>query len=71
MAASVANLWPKWHAKIYLNDLVVRVVQNEVLKRCVIPAKAGIQSPWVRAAKSGCRFRGHDTDVSEIPLNFE
>src|SRR5271168_3613120 len=28
--------------------LVVRVVQNEVLQRCVIPAKAGIQSPGTR-----------------------
>ena len=28
--------------------LVGRVVQNEVLQRCVIPAKAGIQSPGTR-----------------------
>jgi hypothetical protein len=28
--------------------LVVRVVQNEGLQRCVIPAKAGIQSPGTR-----------------------
>jgi hypothetical protein len=28
--------------------LVVRVIQNEVLQRCVIPAKAGIQSPGTR-----------------------
>jgi hypothetical protein len=26
----------------------MRVVQNEVLQRCVIPAKAGIQSPGTR-----------------------
>ena len=28
--------------------LVARVVQNEVPQRCVIPAKAGIQSPGTR-----------------------
>ena len=44
--------------------LAGRVVQNEILQRCVIPAKAGIQGP-ASAAKSGSRFRRHDTDVSE------
>ena len=32
--------------------LVARVVQNEVLQRCVIPAKAGIHSPGTRGRAS-------------------
>jgi hypothetical protein len=31
-----------------ISKLVARVVQNEVLQHCVIPAKAGIQSPGTR-----------------------
>jgi hypothetical protein len=50
--------------------LVVRVVQNEILQRCVIPAKAGIQSPGTRPSLDA-RFRGHDTDVSESSPHFE
>jgi len=35
-------------APVHEEWLVVRVVQNEVLQRCVIPAKAGIQNPGTR-----------------------
>ena len=39
----------------------MRVVQNEVLQRCVIPAKAGIQGPGHARAESGMPgLRGHD-----------
>ena len=36
MAASVANLWPKWHAKIYLNDLVLGAIVNVVTERVTL-----------------------------------
>jgi hypothetical protein len=35
-------------APVHDEWLVVRVVQNEVLQRCVIPAKAGIQNLGTR-----------------------
>jgi hypothetical protein len=47
---------------------VRRGIQNEVLQRCVIPAKAAIQSRGTRGRvwmPAFARFRGHDTDVSE------
>jgi hypothetical protein len=36
----VANLWPKWHAKINLNDPVLGVVVNIVTERVMLCALA-------------------------------
>ena len=47
--------------------LVARVVQNEVLQRCVIPAKAGIQSPSTRGQVWMPAFAGMTLTFLVIP----
>ena len=46
----------------------VRVVQNEVLQRCVIPAKAGIQSPGTRGQVWMPAFAGMTLTFLSHPL---
>jgi hypothetical protein len=46
-------------------DLVRRVIQKEVLQRCVIPAKAGIQSPGTRGQVWMPAFAGMTLTLSE------
>jgi hypothetical protein len=53
----------------FVARLVGRVVQNEVLQRCVIPAKAGIQSPGTRGQVWMLAFAGMTlTFLSHPPI---
>ena len=53
------------------HDLAVRVVQNEVLQRCVIPAKAGIQSHGTRGQFWMPAFAGMTLTFLSHPPHFE